>query len=260
MAEQVWEEIIKTLEWAKLTPEEKKAKVEAIAEWDQKAKTLWKKHEKQEAEDQKNAEEAARAELNRVLPPGVTSDNTVVNPNDITPPKALEGKKFDFEALKKNLTDFNASLSPGLQKLFAPIIALFGIITARLNNDKAKANLDKVKDDAQLKILDTYWVKTENLDNNKGRKITPPEWVKVTWTKSPKQEEWSKEKKTEPTAIPINKDGSFIVTPDTIDSIEIKDNTNGCTITVKNKDGSTDTYVIVSDKKPDAPKEWTKQA
>lgn len=257
MAEQAWEEIIKTQDSAKLTPEEKEAKVEAIAKWDQKAKTLWEKHEKEEAEDQKNAEEAARAELNRVLPPGVTSDNAVVNPNDITPPKALEGKKFDFEALKKNLTDFNASLSPGLQKLFAPIIALFGIITARLNNDKAKANLDKVKDSEQLKILDTYWVKTEILQN-KDTKITPPEGAKVTWTKSPKPAEWQKDP-AKPIPLQLKKEGPIVLSAENSESIEIKDNTNGCTITVKNKDGSTDTYVIVSDKKPDAPKEWTKQ-
>ena len=258
MAEQAWEEIIKTQDSAKLTPEEKEAKVEEIAKWDQKAKTLWEKHEKEEAEDQKNAEEAARAELNRVLPPGVTSDNAVVNPNDITPPKALEGKKFDFEALKKNLTDFNASLSPGLQKLFAPIIALFGIITARLNNDKAKANLDKVKDSEQLKILDTYWVKTEILQN-KDTKITPPEGAKVTWTKSPKPAEWQKDP-AKPIPLQLKKEGPIVLSAENSESIEIKDNTNGCTITVKNKDGSTDTYVIVSDKKPDAPKEWTKQA
>ena len=258
MAEQAWEEIIKTQDSAKLTPEEKEAKVEEIAKWDQKAKTLWKKHEKEEAEDQKNAEEAARAELNRVLPPGVTSDNAVVNPNDITPPKALEGKKFDFEALKKNLTDFNASLSPGLQKLFAPIIALFGIITARLNNDKAKANLDKVKDSEQLKILDTYWVKTEILQN-KDTKITPPEGAKVTWTKSPKPAEWQKDP-AKPIPLQLKKEGPIVLSAENSESIEIKDNTNGCTITVKNKDGSTDTYVIVSDKKTDAPKEWTKQA
>ena len=56
MAEQAWEEIIKTQDSAKLTPEEKEAKVEAIAKWVQKAKTWFEKNKEEEAYGQSFAQ------------------------------------------------------------------------------------------------------------------------------------------------------------------------------------------------------------
>lgn len=264
MAEQAWEEIIKTQDSAQLTPEEKEAKVEAIAKWVQKAKTWFEKNKEEEAYGQS----FAQLDLDRWygdIYPGWTDNRLGPPPEKVA--EAAAAKK-ELEQVTADPGKPNIDIKKEIYKIVETLWALFPFLkkffdsylkkTEPWDNNAIKPELDKVKDQKQLEILKKYWIKTEILQN-KDTKITPPEGAKVTWTKSPKPAEWQKDP-AKPIPLQLKKEGPIVLSAENSESIEIKDNTNGCTITVKNKDGSTDTYVIVSDKKPDAPKEWTKQA
>lgn len=146
---------------------------------------------------------------------------------------------------------------PFLKKLFDWFLKMTGLWD---KSKDATINSDKIKDPEQWKILDKYGISV-NSENPKNTKIITQNWSKVEGMKSPKVEptdplkkiEWKDTDQTKPIPIPLNKDGSIDINPDNYNSIDIKDNENGCTISVRNKDGSTDTYVIKSEKKSVAP-------
>lgn len=152
----------------------------------------------------------------------------------------------NMQKVKDTIKNMFNSLPDGLKKFFGPILAMFEKNSGTESKDKDP----NVKNKEQAALLDKYGIKTESPSNGISKLSFLP-GAKVEWTKTPKPiEPVDTTKQPEKTKIQLNSDGTLNLDNNKISSTDIKDTQEGVSITIKNKDGSTDTYVVKSEKKP----------
>ncbi len=150
--------------------------------------------------------------------------------------------------LASNFWKIFSSLPQWMKDFFKWLLGLFIDLwnsNSTENSDKKFKNINE----EQKKILDNYGVNIDKVDG-KTDKLSFPEWSKVTWKNTPKSTELVDPKNPiKTTEIPIGKDNSINLNNPDIKTIDIKDNSNWLTMTVKRNDGSIDTYTVISQKK-----------
>lgn len=249
-------------EYHALSPEKQKQLLEKMAQEELAAQDIFNQNRRKEAYGQSTAKFDLAKSYSGIFP-GWTDDRSAPPPDKVE--EAVNATK-KLEQVTADAGKPNIDIKKEIYKVVETLWEIFPFLKKFFDsylkkieswdNNAIKPELDKVKDPKQLEILQKYWIKTEILQN-KDTKITLLEWSTVTWTKSPKPVEWKKDPE-KPIPLQLKKDVPFVLSAENTESIDIKDNDNGCTITVKNKDGSTDTYVIKSEKKPVAPAEAAK--
>ncbi len=261
-------------EWSTLTPEQQEAANKKIEEWILRSRQAIEESTQLKGKDMQAAWFDLKKSLDTTFP-ATTDIPSDINPDEVakaaTATQELQkvadtGNPDTMNKAFANIDNVISWLPPGLKKFFEGIMNFFKNLWWVWDKSKdATINSDKIKDPEQWKILDKYGISVNN-ENPKSTKLITQNWSKVEGMKSPRAEivdplnkiEWKDIDQTKPIPIPLNKDGSIDINSDNFNSIDIKDNESGCTITVKNKDGSTDTYVIKSDKKVVTSTEWTK--